>query len=240
MAGRRVRHHPPDRAHRVPRGVPGDRRGAAARPRRRGGARHGRRRRREDRGERGLEAAGGKPLDAEVLDRAWSELDVTYDPIASALEQSAENGVAAGTTRDEVDLDGIYDLGRSTRSSTTRASTRSRPAASATSDRLTPPVRGVRHEHENSDRWTLRSRSASCGTSPRRRPAAVRVRGCLAGLRARPSARARRRRPRRRRGRVRLPASAPPAAASRRCSTWSPGSPSRRRGGSRSPPSGRR
>jgi NitT/TauT family transport system substrate-binding protein len=57
----------------------------------------------------GLEAAGGKPLDSEVLDRAWTELTVTYDPIASALKQSAENGVAAGTT-EETDLDGIYDL----------------------------------------------------------------------------------------------------------------------------------
>jgi NitT/TauT family transport system substrate-binding protein len=57
----------------------------------------------------GLEAAGGKPLSAEVLDRAWTELTVTYDPIASALKQSAENGVAAGTTK-ETDLDGIYDL----------------------------------------------------------------------------------------------------------------------------------
>jgi NitT/TauT family transport system substrate-binding protein len=57
----------------------------------------------------GLEAAGGKALDPEVLDRAWTELTVTYDPIASALKQSAENGVAAGTT-EETDLDGIYDL----------------------------------------------------------------------------------------------------------------------------------
>jgi NitT/TauT family transport system substrate-binding protein len=58
----------------------------------------------------GLEAAGGKALDAAVLDRAWSELTVTYDPIASALKQSAANGVAAGTTEKEVDLTGIYDL----------------------------------------------------------------------------------------------------------------------------------
>src|SRR4051812_14891869 len=58
----------------------------------------------------GLEAAGGKQLDGPVLDRAWSELTVTYDPIASALAQSAENGVTAGTTEKEVDLDGIYDL----------------------------------------------------------------------------------------------------------------------------------
>ena len=58
----------------------------------------------------GLEAAGGSPLGAEVLDRAWGELTVTYAPIASALARSAENGVAAGTTEEEVDLAGIYDL----------------------------------------------------------------------------------------------------------------------------------
>jgi NitT/TauT family transport system substrate-binding protein len=57
----------------------------------------------------GLEASGGKPLGAEVLDRAWTELTVTYDPIASALKQSAENGVTAGTS-EKTDLDGIYDL----------------------------------------------------------------------------------------------------------------------------------
>ena len=58
----------------------------------------------------GLEAAGGSALGTEVLDRAWGELTVTYDPIASALARSAENGVAAGTTEEEVDLAGIYDL----------------------------------------------------------------------------------------------------------------------------------
>jgi NitT/TauT family transport system substrate-binding protein len=59
---------------------------------------------------KGLVAAGGKALDAAVLDRAWSELTVTYDPIASALKKSADNGVAAGTTDKKVDLKGIYDL----------------------------------------------------------------------------------------------------------------------------------
>ena len=57
-----------------------------------------------------LDAAGGKSLSPEVLDRAWSELTVTYDPIASALKTSAENGVKAGTTAEKVDLKGIYDL----------------------------------------------------------------------------------------------------------------------------------
>jgi NitT/TauT family transport system substrate-binding protein len=58
----------------------------------------------------GLDAAGGKSLDPKVLDRAWSELTVTYDPIATALEQSAKNAVTAGTAEKEVDLKGIYDL----------------------------------------------------------------------------------------------------------------------------------
>lgn len=58
----------------------------------------------------GLVAAGGSALDDAVLQRAWSNLTVTYDPIATALAQSAENAVAAGTTAEEVDLDGIYDL----------------------------------------------------------------------------------------------------------------------------------
>jgi NitT/TauT family transport system substrate-binding protein len=58
----------------------------------------------------GLDAAGGKSLTPEVLDRAWSELTVTYDPVAPALKQSAENGFTAGTTAEQVDLDGIYDL----------------------------------------------------------------------------------------------------------------------------------
>jgi NitT/TauT family transport system substrate-binding protein len=58
----------------------------------------------------GLDTAGGKSLDPEVLDRAWGELTVTYDPISSALKQSAENAVTAGTAEERVDLDGIYDL----------------------------------------------------------------------------------------------------------------------------------
>ena len=58
----------------------------------------------------GLDAAGGKALDDAVLERAWGELTVTYDPIASALEQSAKNAVTAGTAQEQVDLKGIYDL----------------------------------------------------------------------------------------------------------------------------------
>jgi NitT/TauT family transport system substrate-binding protein len=58
----------------------------------------------------GLRAAGSDAIPAAVLDRAWEELTPTWDPIASGLEQSAEDGFRAGTTETEVDLDGIYDL----------------------------------------------------------------------------------------------------------------------------------
>jgi NitT/TauT family transport system substrate-binding protein len=57
-----------------------------------------------------LDAAGSAALDTATFDRAWSELSVTYDPVASALKKSAENGLAAGTTDKKVDLSGIYDL----------------------------------------------------------------------------------------------------------------------------------
>jgi NitT/TauT family transport system substrate-binding protein len=58
----------------------------------------------------GLEAAGSSALAAEIIDRAWENLTVTYDPIAAALEQSAQDGFDAGTTESLVDLAGIYDL----------------------------------------------------------------------------------------------------------------------------------
>jgi NitT/TauT family transport system substrate-binding protein len=58
----------------------------------------------------GLVAAGGKELDAEVLDRAWGELSITFDPLASTLKTEAENALTAGTAESLVDLDGIYDL----------------------------------------------------------------------------------------------------------------------------------
>ncbi|MGY1772954.1 ABC transporter substrate-binding protein [Blastococcus sp. SYSU D00813] len=58
----------------------------------------------------GLEAAGSSALDAAVLDRAWSNLTVTWDPLAATLEESAQHGFDAGTTEELVDIDGIYDL----------------------------------------------------------------------------------------------------------------------------------
>jgi len=57
-----------------------------------------------------LVAAGSKSLPADVLRRAWSELSVTYDPIASTLKTQMQDGVTAGTLAQKVDLSGIYDL----------------------------------------------------------------------------------------------------------------------------------
>jgi NitT/TauT family transport system substrate-binding protein len=57
-----------------------------------------------------LAAAGGKTVAANVLERAWGEQTVTYDPLASTLKTSMQNGVKAGTLAQKVDLNGIYDL----------------------------------------------------------------------------------------------------------------------------------
>ena len=59
----------------------------------------------------GLEEAGSDALPDEVFDRAWSNLSVTWDPLASTLEESAQDGFDAGTTPELVDIEGIYDLG---------------------------------------------------------------------------------------------------------------------------------
>ena len=50
-----------------------------------------------------------KPLAQAVLDRAWSNIEITTDPVAASLKKSADDAVAAGLL-DEVDLKGIYDL----------------------------------------------------------------------------------------------------------------------------------
>lgn len=56
-----------------------------------------------------IEKLSGKPLSAAVLDRAWGNLRITLDPIASSLQTSADHAVEAGTSK-ETDLQGIYDL----------------------------------------------------------------------------------------------------------------------------------
>jgi len=56
-----------------------------------------------------LKALTGKDLKANVLDRAFDNLTLTLDPVASTLSVSADHGVEVGTTK-KADLDGIYDL----------------------------------------------------------------------------------------------------------------------------------
>ena len=54
-------------------------------------------------------ALSGKPLPQPVIDRAWENLTITEDPVATSLKKSADDAVAAGLT-EQVDLAGIYDL----------------------------------------------------------------------------------------------------------------------------------
>ncbi|MGH2727875.1 MAG: ABC transporter substrate-binding protein, partial [Actinomycetota bacterium] len=52
----------------------------------------------------------GKPLQQEVINAAWSNLEFTFDPIKASLLKSAEDAEAAGLL-DPVNLDGFYSLG---------------------------------------------------------------------------------------------------------------------------------
>ena len=56
-----------------------------------------------------IEKITTKALKGPVLDRAWSNIEITNDPVASSLKKSADDAVAAGLLK-EVDLKGIYDL----------------------------------------------------------------------------------------------------------------------------------
>ncbi len=51
----------------------------------------------------------GKPLPPAVLDRAWQNITVTDDPVASSLATSAQHAFGTGLV-EESDLTGIYDL----------------------------------------------------------------------------------------------------------------------------------
>jgi NitT/TauT family transport system substrate-binding protein len=50
-----------------------------------------------------------KSLKPAVLDRAFGELVITNDPLATSLRATADHAVAAGLLK-QVDLSGIYDL----------------------------------------------------------------------------------------------------------------------------------
>ena len=56
-----------------------------------------------------LKKLTGKSLKPATIDRAFANITVTEDPIASSLKQSAENAFATGLVK-KADLTGIYDL----------------------------------------------------------------------------------------------------------------------------------
>ncbi len=56
-----------------------------------------------------LKALTGKELKPATIDRAFGEITVTEDPIATSLKQSAANAYATGLVK-RADLKGIYDL----------------------------------------------------------------------------------------------------------------------------------
>lgn len=58
----------------------------------------------------GINALTGKPLRPDVVDRAWQDLSVTDDPVATSLQRDAANAVTAGVATKQVDLHGIYEL----------------------------------------------------------------------------------------------------------------------------------
>jgi NitT/TauT family transport system substrate-binding protein len=57
----------------------------------------------------GIKTLTGKALKDDVLARAFGQITVTNDPVASSLATTADNAVQAGLLKD-VDLRGIYDL----------------------------------------------------------------------------------------------------------------------------------
>ena len=57
-----------------------------------------------------LKAETTRPLPPATLDRAWSNLELTWDPISPSLIESANRAHAVGFLREKPDLSRIYDL----------------------------------------------------------------------------------------------------------------------------------
>ena len=57
-----------------------------------------------------IKAETTRPLPKETLDRAWSKLELTWDPVSASLLKSAEDAHAVGFLRQKPDLSRIYDL----------------------------------------------------------------------------------------------------------------------------------
>ncbi len=57
-----------------------------------------------------MKAITQRALPAETLDRAWSNLELTWDPVSASLRKSAESAHALGFLRRAPDLSRIYEL----------------------------------------------------------------------------------------------------------------------------------
>ena len=57
-----------------------------------------------------LEAETTKGIAPEVLERAWSRIEVTHDPVSASLRRSAKDAHAAGFLEEDPDLSKIYAL----------------------------------------------------------------------------------------------------------------------------------
>lgn len=58
----------------------------------------------------GIEEITGAALPQAVIDAAWENIEITYDPIASSLVKSAEDAYELGYLEEKPDLSGIYAL----------------------------------------------------------------------------------------------------------------------------------
>jgi NitT/TauT family transport system substrate-binding protein len=58
-----------------------------------------------------LKAETGRALPRETLDRAWSSLELTHDPISASLLKSADDAFRIGFLKEAPDLSRIYSLG---------------------------------------------------------------------------------------------------------------------------------
>ncbi len=57
-----------------------------------------------------IRAETGRALPPEILERAWSKLELTYDPVRASLIKSAVDAFKVGFLKETPDLSRIYDL----------------------------------------------------------------------------------------------------------------------------------
>ena len=57
-----------------------------------------------------IEAATQKRLPDKVISAAWNNLEFTYDPISSSLQQAAQSAVDVGVLKPVENLSGLYSL----------------------------------------------------------------------------------------------------------------------------------